>query len=262
MTRISAHIVHVDKRKNFSSTTLPADALQRLEASFRAIPWWRDKWTAKTFRVAARDVHREHGGLVLIGPGVKFDIPPPFLEMFEAIEIGTGLGDDGERLKVLSGDAPTSQERWRRIGKWIAVTIATAFVLMFGALIFRGMPQRVLYVVLGAIGFNALVVLGIFSIQGMGKRCFLIPGGIALVRRPVRRGQPPRITVLSRRDSCVVIRYVHHGKTVVLTLELWTHAGGKVSRAVSEREAMSLIATWQGTVTPPGDEKLMELVSW
>lgn len=262
MANVNAHVVHVDKKKVFSSTTLSSDALRLMETAFRAVPWWRDKWTAKTFRDAVRQVHREHGGLVLLGPSIKFDVPPAFSEMFEPIEIGTGLRDDGERLKVLSGDAPTSQERWRRVGIGIAVAFAVVFVSIFGILFLRGMPQRALYIVFGVFGFNAMVVFGIFALQKMGKRCFLIPGGIAMLRRPVRRGQPPRITVLSRADSCMVIRYVHQGKTVVLTLELWTPARGKVTRAVSEREAMSVLATWQGSATPPTDDKLMELVSW
>ena len=262
MKKVKAHVVCVDKKKKFSSATLPSDALLRLETAFGAGSWWRDKWTAKAFREAARDVLREHGGLVLIGPSVKFEVPPPFSEMFEPIEISTGLGDDRERLKTISGEEPTRQERWTRVGRWIAV-----FAILFGLAAMtlaylRGLPRQAITIIMLSIGGTGVIVWLAVTLSRYGDRCFLVPGGVAMIRRPVRRGQPPRVTVLSRTDSCLVFRYVTQGKTVVLKMELWTHAGRTVSRGVSEREAMSLLATWQGEMSPPDDSKLMELVSW
>jgi hypothetical protein len=262
MTKVNAHVVCVDKKKKFSSATLPSDALQRLETAFGAGSWWRDRWTAKAFREAARDVLREHGGLVLIGPSVKFEVPPPFSEMFEPIEISTGLGDDRERLKTISGEKPTRQERWIQVGNYIAVFFVSLLPILMGLVYLRGLPKVAIGILVLTIAGTGLLVWLIVALSRLGGRCFLVPGGVAMVRRPLRRGQPPRVTVLSRADSCVVFRYVNQGKTVVLKMELWTHAGRTVSRAVSEREAMSLLATWLGEMTPPDDDKLMELVSW
>ena len=262
MSEVPAHVVHVDRKKNFSSPTLPDEALRRLEAVYRSVPWWRDRWRAKLFRDAARAALREHGGLTLIGPDVKIDVPPPFSEMFEPIEIGTGLGDEGERLKVLSGDAPTSQERFAWIAKWIAGIAAGVVLLVFVSAFLKGMPPIAMMILLGFTVAGGLVLWIFIAVRRLRGRCFLVPGAVALVRRPVRRGQPPRVTVLSRADTCPVIRYVYTGKTTVLTMDLLTHAGKAVSRAVSEREAMGLLATWQGNATPPADDKLMELVSW
>lgn len=262
MKKVNVHVVHVDKKKKFSSATLPSDALLRLETAFGAGSWWRDKWTAKAFRAAARDVLREHGGLVLIGPSVKFEVPPPFSEMFEPIEISTGLSDDRERLKTISGEAPTREERWQRVGKWIAVFFGFLGVLMLWVAYLHGMPKKAVMILVPMMAGIFLLTFGIISLVRLSGRWFLIPGGIAMVRRPIRRGQPPRVTVLSRRDSCLVLRYVHAGKVTVLTAELLTHSRKTVSRALSEREAVSLVATWQGEATPPDDSKLMELVSW
>jgi hypothetical protein len=262
MTKVNAHVVCVDKKKKFSSATLPSDALQRLETAFGAGSWWRDRWTAKAFREAARDVLREHGGLVLIGPSVKFEVPPPFSEMFEPIEISTGLGDDRERLTILSGEKPTQQERLGRVGRWIALSFISSLPLLMVLAYVLGLPARAITIILLAFTGTGLIVWLAVTLGRYGDRCFLVPGGVAMIRRPVRRGRPPRVTVLSRADSCMVFRYVNQGKVVVLKMELWTHAGRTVSRAVSEREAMSVLATWQGEMTPPEDDKLMELVSW
>ena len=262
MTRVNAHVVCVDKKKKFSSATLPSDALLRLETAFGAGSWWRDKWTAKAFHEAARNVLRKHGGLVLIGPSVKFEVPPPFSEMFEPIEISTGLGDDRERLTILSGEKPTRQERWSRVGRWIAVFAILFFLAVMTIAYLRGLPRQAITIIMLAFTGTGLFVWLAVTLSRYGDRCFLVPGGVAMIRRPVRRGQPPRVTVLSRADSCMVFRYVNQGKTVVFKMELWTHAGRTVSRAVSDREAMSLLATWLGVMTPPDDDKLMELVSW
>src|SRR5262245_14075343 len=85
-------IVHIDRRKKFTSSTLPESVVQKLAAAFRASPFWRDAWKRPMFRAAARDTLRENAGLILIGPRVSFDVPAPFNEMFEPIEIGATLG--------------------------------------------------------------------------------------------------------------------------------------------------------------------------
>ncbi len=256
------HIVRVNRRRAFSSATLPEQVRARLESVFRAARWWQDRWAHRAFRAAAREVLHVHGGLALIGPGVKVEAPAPFEDMFEPIEITGWIGGDTERLRVLSGDAPTRQERLM----WIPRAAGIVAILGVSAIVILAFLGRFPLRAIPPIGAVILVAALVFTIallvQSRSGRWFLVPGGIAIVRRPVRRGLPGRVTVVSRSDSCAVLRYVSTGKTVVLMLELWTHAGKTLRRSVSNREAAAVLAAWQSPLTPPPDEKLMELVNW
>lgn len=256
------HIVRVSRRREFSSSTLPEQARVLHESAFRGARWWRDRWAHRPFRDAARQVLHVYGGLALIGPDVTVEAPSPFVEMFEPIEITGGVGEDAERLLVLSGEAPTRPERRLWVLKLFAIVIGLG---MFGILVLAfmgGVPIRAIPPIGAAIGVASLAITIALFAQSRSGRWFLVPCGIAIVRRPVRRGQPGRITVLSRWDTCAALRYVSTGKTVVLMLELWTHAGKTLRRSVSEREAAAVLAAWQSPLTPPSDEKLMELVTW
>ncbi len=259
MSQSVTHIVQVSRRRHFGSTTLPSAMLARLETAFRAAPWWRDRWAHRGFRAEARTVLRESGGLVLMGPGLSFDAPPPFLEQFEPIEVARGLGEETERLRTLSGDAPTPQERFAWIVKVIFFVGGVGLVIVF-ALAFLGMLPRVVpLIIAGNILLLGVTLVVVFALRGLTGRWYLVPGAIAIVRRPVRRGLPPRVTVLARADTCLVLRYVHTGKTTILMAELWTHLGRIVRRPVTQREAMSILAAWQSPQTPPPDERLQEL---
>ena len=255
------HVVHVDRKKNFSSQTLPDPELKRLETAFRAVPWWRDRWTDRKFRAAAMQIVRDSGGLALIGPGMSFETPQPFAEFFEPIEIATGLGYNSDQLKTLSGAALTKEERAARIFTWFLRLLG--LVLVGGLIVayFRGLPWKVLTVFGGVVGLVALVLTLVFVLNRFTGRWYLLPSGIAIVRRPARRGNAARVTVLSRADTCLVFRYVSTGKTVMLKIELWTPLGKRLHRPLSEREAMSVLAAWQSPHMPPPDERLQEL-SW
>jgi hypothetical protein len=255
------HIVHVDRKKNFTSSTLAPDVMQRLESAFRAVPWWRDRWADRRVRDTALAIVRELGGLVLIGPGMRFENPEPFNELFEPIEIARPLGDETERLKTLSGAAPTRQERitwFLAIFGWVA---GVALIVLMILALFRGLPIRIAAVFGGAFALVICTLGLVVTLQRLGGRWYLVPGGLAIVRRPIRRGQPARVTVLSRADAGLTYRYVSSGKTTILVLELWTHLGKRFRRSVSEREAMSVLAAWQSSQAPPPDERLQEL-SW
>lgn len=254
------HIVHVDRRRNFSSPTLGAEQVRQLESTFQAVPRWRDRWTNHKFIAAARAVLRAEGSLVLVGPGMSFEIPPPFVEMFEPIEIA-GLESNRDRLKILSGSAPTRQERFGGLAGFIigALGIGVAGFLVFAMF---NLPPAIPATAGTTLLLTGVIVALAVLLQRRGGRWFLVPGGLAILRRPVRAGQPPRITVFSRPDSCLVYRYVHTGKTVMLVLELWTHAEKVLRRPVSEREAISILAAWQSPHPPPPDQRLEELLDW
>ena len=261
MSTSGPHIVRIDRKKNLSSDTLvPAD-LQRLESAFRSAPWWRDRWTNRIFRAAALGIARERGGLALIGPGMSFDNPPPFGEFFEPIEIARGLGDNSDELKTLSGPTPTRQERISQVFIWILWLAGLVLIIGMIVAFFRGLPTRAVLGLAGAGVLFALIMMLVVVIHRLAGRWYLLPGGIAIVRRPARRGQAPRVTVLSRAETCLALRYVSNGKTVTLKLELWTPLAKRLERPVSEREAISVLAAWQSPHRPPPDERLQEL-SW
>lgn len=262
MSSKPTHIVKVDRRKVFASDTLPAEQLVRLEAAFRAGRWWRDRWADREFRSEARRVMRECGGLVLIGPGVSFEIPAAFDEFFEAIEVATPAMYKDDRLKTMSGEAATKEERIGRVMVAIAAFVVVALVAGLIIGYFFGIP----FMAYKAIGISMIVMFGVVLLVThlirLRARVYLVPGGLAVVRRPARKGMPPRITVFSRDDSCLVFRLVSTGKTVVMMMELWTPAGGKVARAVSQREAMSAVAVWKSAQAPLDDDRLVEVVSF
>ncbi|GMU81212.1 MAG: hypothetical protein AMXMBFR47_10830 [Planctomycetota bacterium] len=259
--RPAASIVRVDRRGAFSSETLPAAACEALETAFRAGPWWRDRWRRRGFRDAARDLARRSGGLALLGPRLPFQPPSPFGEHFEPIEIGRGLLDDRARLEVLSGAAPTRQE-WivRRVLKPAGVVGLVAVAVALFHYQFRP-PRQIVFVALGA-ALAFAIPFGVVALtRSLGNRWFLLPGAIAIIRRPPRRGLPARVTVLTRSDTVLALRWVHTGKTSVLVLELWTHLGRVYRTSVSEREAMSALAAWQSPLTPPPEEQLSDLAA-
>lgn len=257
------HIVRVDRRRVFESATLPAEALLQLQQAFRGTPWWSDGWGHRRFRAAARGVLHAHGSLALIGPGTALNVPPPFAEFFEPIEIAGQVFAERERLKTLSGPAPTWQEKSGRIVLVVlgaVVSLVLGFFVLMYLLGLLALQVIVIFVAgnLLIMGVVAGVILTLLSRTG---RWFLVPGAIAIIRRPPRRGQPARVTVIPRTAACLVFRYVSTGKTVVLYAELWTHADRVVRRAVSDREAISILAAWQSPQTPPTDEQLQEVVA-
>jgi|GEM_PF-3168588 len=257
----TAHIVRVGRDRSFTSGTLPVEDLSRLEAPFQAARWWRDRWWDRAFRSEARRIMRERGGLILIGPGIQFDIPDAFDEFFEAIEISSLNMRPDERLKSLSGEKPTREERFSRYGKIILIVMGILFACGGVVGYFIGIPWRIvkiLGIVIVAIPAFVLLVLQFVRLR---SRVYLVPGGVAVVRRPPRKGRPPRITVFSRRDTVLTFRLVSNGKTVTRLMELWTPAGGTVRRGVSQREAMSAVAVWMGDQAPLDDDRLVEVVS-
>jgi hypothetical protein len=261
MSAAGPHIVRIDRKKNFKSDTLAPDDIARLEGAFRAVRWWRDRWTDRSFRAAAMEIVRERGGLALVGPGMPFDNPPPFAEFFEPVEIARGFGSETEQLKTISGEKLTREERIGRIVSLLAWPAGIALIVLLLVAYFRGMPARAAIFLAGMAMLITVVMVLVVRLQRLGGRWYLLPGGLAVVRRPVRRGQSPRVTVLSRNDTCLAFRLVSNGKTVMRIMELWTPLRKRLHRSVSEREAISVLAAWQSPQKPPPDERLQEL-SW
>lgn len=253
------HIVQIDRHRKFASSTLAPPVVAQLEAAYHASPWWRDRWTNRQFREAAREVLHRSGSLVLLGPRIRFDVPPAFTEFFEPIEVALALSDHTERLKTISGEKPTRQERWRWLVLAIFCVSAAAFLIPLGIAFLRGMPPRAMLFISATAIITVLVVAAAIKLRRLHGRWYLVPGAIAVVRRPVRRDLPARVTVLSREDSVLAFRYVSTGKTTVLFAELWTHLGKRIRRPVSQREAISILAAWQSPLPPPPDERLQEL---
>ncbi len=250
------HIVLVDKKKQFSSPTLPIAAINRLAAVFKSIPWYRDRWSHRTFRAALLGTLRTDApaGLVVLGPGMPFEPPPPFTEAFEPIELGAG----DERLKVLSGDTPTRQELLTRRTLWVVLPGAALLAIagLIAAFIrARAQIQAMMPIfIMLAIGV-ALVASAVRWVARWRGRWYLLPSSIAVIDR---REKPP-LKLHTRFNTCAIIRYVNAGKTVVLALELLSEPSKRRMRAVTQREAVSVLAAWQCPHPPPELDELTEL---
>lgn len=251
-----AHVVQADRRYRCTSETLPPAALEPLERVLRPWPWFGDRWWKRTVRDAASDLLRTaaRGGVAIVGPRMRFQIPSPFEAAFEPIRLGT----NDPQLRTLGGDAPTRQERAARVGLWVlaglGLVLAAPVVI---AAFFRALPRRAALTVLGAIGAAALGVLVGVQLSRLGAAWFLLPGAVAIVRR--RRPVGERLTLCTRFEYWALLRYVSTGKTVVLVLELRSAEGRSFRRPVSEREAISFLAAWQSPLPPPPPERLVEL---
>ena len=256
-----ARLVRVDRQRNFSSSTVATETVAKIESAFRAVPWYRDRWRNKGFRseIYRTLKHLARGGLVLIGPGIKFSDPPPFDELFEPIRLSGGFGADDAQLRVLSGNQPTRQERGKRIALLILSPLLFIGVaaILYGWL--RGAGMRIAAVVglvFGSVGFGLSIAL---LTEKLGAHWYLVPGGVAIARS---RGKPAnRLVLRTARDTPAFLRYVSSGKSVILMIELWTADGRRWQRGVSEREAISFLAAWQSAHPPPSIEQLREMVT-
>ncbi len=259
MSEQPCHVVRVSRRKQFSSGTLSAAGLGRLEAAFRVGPWYRDRWVCRQFREAAlHELEADGaGGLVLIGSGLSFDTPPPFVERFEPVPLADFLGETSEQLKVLSGPAATREERIRR---YILIAVGVLAVVGAAALLaghLRGLPPALIPVTIGMAVLIAVIINLALALQRFWGRWFLVPAGIAIVGGlHHKRGQ---VTLLTRWNSYAYLRLVHTGKTVLLMLEVVARSGRRYRRNVSEREALGFLAAWQSPQPPPLVGQLQEL---
>lgn len=251
-----ADVVRIASDWTCSSATLAPAALRRIESALRRIPWYRDRWSAKSFRVTLAELLRTSvpGGLVLIGPRTKFDVPPPFEHLFEPIE----LGSDDDRLKTLSGAAPTRQERIKHAAIWTLATIGFLFLAAIVAGLWFGLSRFVATFLLGVLIFVAVLLLLVRHLAGFVRTWYLMPGSVAIVRR-LRRGRS-RITILTRFNACGMLRYVYTGKVVMLMLELISLDGRREAIPVSDREASSFLAAWRSPHPPPEREQLSEFL--
>lgn len=201
-------------------------------------------------------IMREHarGGLAVVGPGLSFETPAPFTEFFEPIR----LGDDAEALKVLSGAAPTRDERHMRVVWWILGVLG--FIGMLALLISWAITgsTRLVAVIAGiCLVFIAIILIAKTAMR-IGGTWYLLPSGVAIARYLKR---PPELVIHSRQDTVAICRMVSTGKSVVLKIELIPSQGKRRSTGVTDREAISFLAAWQSPLDPPKREHLTELIA-
>lgn len=253
-----AHIVQVDRRGHCVSNSLAPESAERLDRIFRKHSWWVDRWHNKKFRSALLDMlaTEARGGLAIVGPRMGFELPPPFREFFEPIEFG--VSDD--QWNVLSGDAPTKQERVAQVGLWIGAIIGIVALVPVGLAFMNsplaftriGMPMG--GVLAAAVVFTVAIVWA--TKLSMGK-WFLLPGAVAVVPYKARKGQ--RVVLLTRFEHVAVIRWVSNGKSSSLMLEFWSKGAKRYRRPVSDRTAISFLAAWQSPFAPPTPQQVQEL---
>ena len=251
--------VHIDRVHKFSSPTLPGPSLEKLESTFRSASRWRDRWKNVDFQAAVRDSLGEHAGLILIGSEMPFEMPPPFNEMFEPIEIGSGRGGNAADLDVLSEE---SHHRQRRLARLRWGIIGLGVVLSIVPLLFlpaSRVPVRQIFYVVFAFAICGIAVFAMTLWAPVADRWFIIPGALAIAHRPTHRNRTPGVTVLTPKDTCLILRYMKSGSTEQLVLEFWTAEGSLFRSAVTEREAIGILAAWQSLHPPPPDSLLKEL---
>lgn len=261
MANAVTHIVRPDGNDVFASATLPPEALDRLRAAFRTGGRWSNPWRNPKLREAARHILAEHGSLAILGGSAAIDVPAPFTEPFDPIELNPPTGGNRARLKPLSGEKPTRQERDR----WFPVALFGGAALVMAAIggreIWRDPSPANFAVAGGMLLALAIITAVVFATDRLRGKWYLVPGAIAIVRRPARRGQAARVTVLSRADSCLVFHRVRAQVTdpSQLAIEVWTRDGKSRGHPVTERETISVLAAWQSPLTPPPDERLRAL---
>ncbi|MDX2198828.1 MAG: hypothetical protein SF069_07635 [Phycisphaerae bacterium] len=246
-----------DRRNRLTCATLDSAVLSKLQAVLSAPPWYRTRWTHPRFREGAHELLRSEipEGFLIDATHGRLNAPPPFVEPFEPIE----LGENDPQLKTLSGAAKTSEEKSQTIALWI---LSIAGAAIFSAIVFSafaaGRGRFAGFVLMAAIMGVAITVGLVMTIMSFRPEWYLVPGGVAIVR--AAGGKKPAVTIFSRQDSIVVFRYVSTGKSTFLMCEMWSKSASE-SRAVSQREAISLMAAWQSPRLPPTAEELRELAS-
>ncbi|MFN0137202.1 MAG: hypothetical protein ACKVS9_13925 [Phycisphaerae bacterium] len=254
--------VYADPKGVFTSPTLSLAGLQRIQEAYRRVPWYRDRLASATFRREVGQIEAEFApsGLVFLVGKLPFEVPPAFHEFFEPIELklvrfASQLADDP--MQMLSGEAPTRQERFARVGGYIIVATLAAIFLPIAITLLVGGQYRVLATIFGALAANFALIVLILWLARFAGRWYLIPRGV-VIRRSFGLARR-RTIVRDRRDTIAMLRYVHTGKSHHLNLDLWSPAGRRWSRPVSEREAISFLAAWQSRREPPTREQLQEL---
>lgn len=258
VTNSGPHIIEIDRRRNISSRTLDAGSLARLESALRSAKWWQDRYVAREFISALLSVHQSisSGGLAVLAAEVGFSAPSPFVEPFEPIQ----LGRRDPQLRVLSGADNTKQEKQMLVVGWVltVVGLGVAIWLAVAYLMGRGRHFGLIFAIL-FVATPAVCGL-VVALQTLGKRWYLVPSGVAIIggRGPDGR---QRLEMCTRLNSVPVFRMVSTGKTTILMVEMLRIDGRRFRKAVSEREALSLLAAWQSPLDPPPAEQLAELAS-
>ena len=250
-----AHIIRLDRRGKFTCDSLSERVLAEIQAAYTAQPWYTDKLGRKAFRRRIHELMRSEGrGIVIIGPGMSFEPPPPFMEFFEPIQLGT----NDPQMVTLSGSKPTRQESAMKFLIALGLLGALAGLIPLLIAFLRGQTRVVSIIVLAVGGMTIFMGVLIYVIQRIAGKWYLLPAAVAVRTRSAKGGP---LIVLTPRDTAATMRWVSNGKTSMLMLELWREDGKSWRRAVSEREAISFLAAWRSDEAAPPVEKLTELLA-
>lgn len=250
-----AHIIRLDRRGKLTCDTLSANVLGEIQAAYKAQPWYSDKLARKAFRRRIHELMRREGrGIVIIGPGMSFEPPPPFMEFFEPIQLGT----NDPQLLTLSGSKPTRQESVMKILIVLGLLGALAGLIPLLIAFLRGQTRVVSIIVLAVGATTVFMCVLIYVIQRIAGKWYLLPAAVA-VRTRAAKGNP--LILLTPLDCAATLRWVSNGKSSMLMLELWREDCKCWRRAVSEREAISFLAAWRSDETAPPIEKLIEVLA-
>ncbi len=253
-------ILRVGPRGRIMESNVADARIRRVTEALRA-PWYRDRWGRRELREAALSSLNTDtpGGLVLIGPRMRFETPPPFHEFFEPIELTQIVLGDNPGLKALSGDAPTREERQSRVLLWILGPFGAIFAGFMLFIIFFGpIAPTGRLVLLGTFTFAGFMIFVASWLLRLRGHWFLIPGGVAIVTRYGKARE--RLRVYTRHDAVPVLRYVNSGKATIRTLALLTSDGRRPSMHITERQAIALLAAWQSDHATPSRAELFDVL--
>lgn len=259
MAADQVHFVRVDRRRRLRSETLPARTLQHLESEFHASHWILDRWTRPRFRDAAiRTLSSDaSGGLVLVGPTIRFNVPPPFTELFEPLPLTGGVGGRSAQLDVLTGPEPSRQEKRRR--RYYQFVGVVGGIIAIGWLLspLVGPYPSLMLVLAMNVTLHVLIVLLSAWWRRRRGRWYLLPAAVAIVGG-IGSG-PGGLIRLTRFDTVAIVRETETVEGTVPAVELITSTGERYRYVVTEREALAFLAAWQSPRPPPSLEELREL---
>jgi hypothetical protein len=243
--------------------TLPDETVSVLQ---EAVALWRDETLRVKRTWEAIDRHGLAGLVViyLMGPKAEVPIPPPIQVPFEPQEL---VESNGALLEIVlsgSGESLESLVPRNRVALWQRLKIYLGVPLMVFAwvagLFFHILSQGSRLSTAAAPIFVTLAIVGAaLFVRAMGGRWFLVPGGVALRRSPLR---PRGVMLFTRENAFLVIRVVHvSGRGT--NWSLWNatvHSRARTAkRRLTRTECIALLAGWLSPVQPPTPKQMVDL---
>ncbi len=190
--------------------------------------------------------------IVLLDKGVKLDVPPPFHDHFEPIN----LGSRDPQAQMISGVSPKP----RIILAWLSATLSIIpLIVVISLIVARGWRPRFSREFIAMFGsFLLMICIHAVWLVLFGARWFVIPRGMA-IHETLWWGRH-RLHVLNPSEVVACIRMDTRSDSPRLVLELWRGSFKTWSTGISESDALAFLAAWQGTHPTPKESVVLEFL--